>query len=214
MVYPIANKTLLPFVRFFIRKATGFENIPKEGPYIIACKHLASLDGIFIGATIIPTIKQKIHFVSNVAKWGWLWEKIVAEQWAGVIPFYKKHPQICIDLAKEYLKQGKVVGIFPEGVIEDRNKLKNRAKTGVARLAIWSKVPILPVSLKYHSMTKDMDGNRHNRWRVIWNTIINPHSLEIKVGKPFKIAEYYNKEINKDSLVEATNKIMDKIELN
>ena len=108
MVYPIANRTLLPFIRFFIRKSTGFENIPKSGPYIIACKHLASLDGVFLAATMIPIIKQKIHFVSNVARWGWFWEKIVAEQWAGVIPFYKKHPHICLDIAQEYLKQGKV----------------------------------------------------------------------------------------------------------
>ncbi|XOU94340.1 MAG: lysophospholipid acyltransferase family protein [Candidatus Kerfeldbacteria bacterium] len=211
MVYPIANRTFLPFIRFFIRKSEGFENIPKEGPYIVACKHLASLDGVFLAAIMIPIIKQKIHFVSNVARWGWLWEKIVAEQWAGVIPFYRKHPHICLDIAKEYLKQGKIVGIFPEGLLE-RDKSQKRAKTGVARLAISSKVPILPISLKYNNMTRDMYGNRHDRWRVIWNTIINPHSLEIKVRKTFEIDEYYDEEVDKEMLVEATNKIMDKIE--
>ena len=212
MVYPIASKTLLPFVRFFIRKTTGFENISKEGPYIIACKHLASLDGVFIAATIIPIIKQKIHFVSNVAKWGWFWEKIVAEQWGGLIPFYKKYPHICLNIAQEYLKKGEIVGIFPEGILEEKDKLKARAKTGVARLALWSKVPILPISLRYKNNPKKMEDKMHNRWQAMRNSIINPHSLEINIGKPFEVSEFYNKKINNDLLHRTTNMIMDKIE--
>ncbi len=212
MVYPFASLTLLPFIRFFIRKTKGLENIPKQGPYIIACKHVGSLDGVFIAAEIIPIIKQKIHFVSSVAPWGWVWKKIVAEHWGGIIPFYKEHPQICLDIAQEYLKKGRIVGIFPEGIMEDRQKNKHRAKTGVARMALWSKVPILPIGLKYKNIPKKDMTNMHNRWHVIRNTFIHPHSLEINIGEKFDVSEFYNKEITKDVLYDATNFIMDKIE--
>lgn len=211
MAYPIAKKTLLPFIRFFIRETKGLENVPSQGPFIIACKHIGSLDGVFIAASIIPKINQKIYFVSNVAKWGWIWEKIVAERWAGAIPFYKDNPKICLDIALDYLKKGRVVGIFPEGVLEDKITNGYKVKTGTARLAIWSKLPILPVGLDYKFSSKDVTNNMHSRWHVIRNTILNPHSISVQIGEPFKIDEYYNKELNKDILTEATGKIMNKI---
>ncbi|MFH0804563.1 MAG: hypothetical protein V1916_00005, partial [Patescibacteria group bacterium] len=62
MVYSISRYTLFSLVRLFIRKTVGSENLPARGPYIIACKHIGPLDGIFIAASIIPTINQKIFF--------------------------------------------------------------------------------------------------------------------------------------------------------
>lgn len=212
MVYPITRVFLLPLIRFFIKKTVGLENVPKQGPYIIACKHMGPFDGVFIASVIIPRINQKIYFVSNIAKWGWFWEKVVAERWAANIPFYKENPRICLDITLHYLKEGKIVGIFPEGVIQEYDPYKHKAKTGVARLAIWSKVPIVPIGL-FHDITVKSDLPKLTRRRqVIKNILLNPHSLEIHIGKPFEIKEFYDKKITSELLHEATNKIMDKID--
>jgi len=212
MVYPIARHTLLPFIRFFIKKAVGLENIPMKGPYILACKHLGPLDGPFIGAVIIPKIDQKIYFFANYAKWGWFWEKVVCERWAGNIPFFEDNPKLCIDMALDHLQKGHIVGIFPEGVVQDYDPRQRRAKTGTARLAIWAKVPIIPVGLVHDiSIRHDLPKIQRRR-QVIKNFLLNPHSLEIHIGRPFQLQEYYDKPIEKESLVEATNKIMDKID--
>jgi len=212
MVYPIARYTLLPFIRFFIKKTVGFENISSRGPYIIACKHMGPLDGTFIAAVIIPKINRKIRFVSNIAKWGWFWEKVVAEWWAGNIPFYQENPRICLEIALDYLKKGEVIGIFPEGVVQDYDPQKYRAKTGTARLALWAKVPILPVGLVHDVTIRYSLPKLHRRRQVIKNILLNPHSLEIHIGKTFELSEYYDKEITKELLKETTNVIMDRID--
>ena len=213
MAYPILKKTWLPLVRFFIKPAKGLENIPTKGNFIIACKHVGSImDGVFIGATIIPQIDQKIHFISMVAEWGWFWKEKVTKQWAGVIPYYKDNPKAALDMAVHYLKAGKIVGIFPEGILYNRIDNQSRIKTGIARLAIKSRLPILPIGLDYKINDKDGFKNMQNHWHVIWQTILHPRSVQVKIGQLFEISEYYHREFTRKMLFEASNYIMKKID--
>ena len=213
MIYPITRRTLFPVVRFFIKKTEGLENLPSSGPFIIACKHLGPLDGLFIAAVIIPYLRRKISYVANIARWGWLWEKVVGEWWSNSIPFYKENPKLCLAIASEYLKQGKIVGIFPEGIIQDylANKGENRIKTGVSRLALRSKVPIIPVGL-VHDITVKKVQKLYRRRQVIKNFLLNPNSLEIHIGQPFVLSDYYNREFTKEMLREASIYVMSKID--
>ncbi|MDP2684283.1 MAG: lysophospholipid acyltransferase family protein [bacterium] len=197
-----------------MKPTKGLENVPAQGPFIIACKHVGSMvDGIFVGAVIIPKIDQKIHFISLVAEWGRFWKQNVAEQWAGVIPYLEEDPRVCLDKGLDLLKQGKVVGIFPEGILKNnQNNNGSRIKTGVARLAILSQLPILPIGLDYQINDKDGLKNMQNYWHVMWQTIFNPQSVQVIIGQPFEISEYYSKEFNREMLFEASNYIMTKIE--
>jgi len=213
MVYPISRYIWFPVIRFFVKKIIGLENLPKSGPYIIACKHLGSLDGVFLGVEIMPKINRKIHFVANVAKWGWFWEKVVAEKWHGCIPYYKENPKICLDIAVDYLKKGEIVGIFPEGFLQDRGDNQYKVKTGTARMAILAQVPIVPVGLMHDISVRSELPVLAQRLQAIKNIFLNPHSFEIHIGQPFEISEYHNKEMNRELLTEATNKIMSKIEV-
>ncbi|MBU0597731.1 1-acyl-sn-glycerol-3-phosphate acyltransferase [Patescibacteria group bacterium] len=211
-VYPLSRNLLFRMVRFFVKKTVGVENIPDKGPYLVACKHMGAIDGLFIASVIIPKINQKIHFITNISKWGWFWEEIVAKRWGGCIPFEKDNPRMCLDIALDYLKKGKVVGIFPEGILQDYDEKKHRAKTGVARLAIWTRVPILPIGLVNDITVRHDLPRLYRRRQMIKNTLLNPHTMEIHIGEPFELNEYYDVEIDHDKLVEATNKVMDKIE--
>ena len=213
MVYPIAKKTLFPFVRFFINEVRGLENVPKKGPFIIACKHVGSLDGVFLASVVIPKLNQKIYFISNLAKWGWLWEKIISEKWAGAIPFDKQDRNKCLEVALEKLKQGKIVGIFPEGILQERlKKAMPQAKTGLARLAIWAKVPIIPVGLEYNINNSEGIKYMVNRWHVISHSLLHPKSISINIGQPFEVSEYYDRQLENGMLHEVTGKIIKKIE--
>lgn len=212
MTYPISKRVLFPIFRFFVRKTVGMENLPPKGPFILACKHMGPLDGIFIAMMIIPRLNQKIRFVANIARWGWFWEKVVSERWAGCIPFYKENPRICLDIAQDYLRKGKIVGIFPEGILQDYNPSKVRVKTGVARLAVWAKVPIVPVGLKHDVTVRPDLPKLLRRRQAIKNILFNPHSLEIHIGKPFELTQYYDQPLTHDILVEATNKVMERVD--
>jgi 1-acyl-sn-glycerol-3-phosphate acyltransferase len=212
MVYPIARKTLLPLVRFFIKKTVGLENLPLKGPYIVACKHLGPLDGTFIASVIIPRVNQKIYFIANIPNWGILWQKIVAEQWAGNIIYNPDNPSICLEAAYDYLQKGRIVGIFPEGIIQEYDPHKKRAKTGTARLALKARVPIIPIGLVHDVSVRNDLPMLQQRRQVIKNILVNPHSLEIHIGQPFTLKDYYDKEITRELLEQATNDIMDKVD--
>lgn len=188
------------------------ENVPLQGPYLIACKHLGPLDGVFIGAVLLPYLKQKIAFISNTAPWGWYWEKIVAEKWANCIPFERDNPHRSLEIADTYLKKGNIVGIFPEGIIQEYNEEKMRAKTGTARLAIWNRVPIVPIGMVHDVTVRPDLPKLYRRRQVIKNILLNPHALEIHIGKPFELTQYYGRDLSKDVLVEATHFIMDRID--
>jgi 1-acyl-sn-glycerol-3-phosphate acyltransferase len=212
MAYPIARLTLLPLIRFFIKKTIGLEQLPKKGPYIVACKHLGPLDGTFIAAVVIPHVDQKVYFIANVAPWGWWWKKIVAEQWAGNILYNPDNPSICLEIAYDYLQKGRIVGIFPEGIIQEYDPRKKRAKTGTARLALRAKVPIIPIGLVHDVSVRWDLPKLQQRRQVIKNILLNPHSLEINIGKPFTLKEFYGQEVTTELLEQATDKIMDHID--
>ncbi len=210
--HPVARLVIFPTIKFFVKKTVGLEHLPKKGPYIIACKHVGPLDGIFIGAVIISYIKRKIHFVANVARWGWFWEEVISKRWAGCIPYYREHPQLCLDTAQEYLRGGKVIGIFPEGIIQEYKPNKHRAKTGAARLAIWARVPIVPIGLQYDITVRSDLPRLERRRQVIKNTLLNPHSLEIHIGQPFELNDYYDVELSHQELTNATHDIMKRVD--
>ena len=207
--HPFSRFLMLPFFRLFIKKVTGLENIPLQGPYLIACKHIGALDAVFIAAKVIPIVNQKVHFISNIAPWGWWWQKIVAERWAGCIPHDRHNPQSCLEAAMRKFEENKIVGIFPEGVMTERDAQGYRAKTGIARLAIWSKMTILPVGMGY---VYPIRGKLYDRWRAIGYYLTHPRSLFINFGKPFTLSEYYSQPTTKELLSSATNKVMDQLE--
>ncbi|MFC1687226.1 lysophospholipid acyltransferase family protein [Patescibacteria group bacterium] len=204
MAYPIARHFIPRFLKFFIRSISGLENIPKEGSYIIACKHTGTLDGIFIASVIISKVKRKLHFISNVRKRGWFWKKPIFERWAGSIQFDKTNPSKCLETAMEYLKKGEIVGIFPSGLLQESDKMRKRGKTGVARLALWSQMPVIPVGLHNFHVVK--------RGAMIIKHLMNPHNMRITIGQPMTFPDAYNKPITHDLLREVTRRVVNRLE--
>jgi 1-acyl-sn-glycerol-3-phosphate acyltransferase len=211
MVYPIIRTIFFPLLRFFIKKTVGLANIPTNGPFIIACKHVTGFDGFFLASVLIPRVNQKVHFIAHIKKWGKLWREIVCERWGGVVPFDVNNRAHCLDIAFEHLQRGEAVVIFPEGYLHEYYPDK-KPRTGIARLALRARVPIVPVGLKYDiTVRNDLPVLYQNRKALI-NTLFNPHSLEINIGEKFELKKYYNKDITKELLRQATNEVMDKIE--
>ncbi|MHA1146400.1 MAG: 1-acyl-sn-glycerol-3-phosphate acyltransferase, partial [Candidatus Helarchaeota archaeon] len=103
------------------------------------------------------------------------------------------------EIASQFIKRGNNIIIYPEGT---RNLEKQqKAKTGVIRLAIQNKIPIVPVGHNgLHDITK---GGFIPQKKGIWYC---------KIGDPIHYNEYYDKEITYDILRELTDNLMNKIE--
>ena len=140
MVYPITKFWLYPLCRIFIKRIKGIENIPNKPPFIVVSNHESFIDPLYIIYPILRKLNKKLHFIASPG-WWFLGEAICRE-WAGCIPLFNSKQ--AYKEAKKLIKSGEIVGIFPEGA---RKRTKN-PKTGAVRLALETKTPILPISLK------------------------------------------------------------------
>jgi len=202
MVYPITKILILPIFRLFVKDVIGLSNIPKKGPFVIAANHSSFLDPLILPAVIIPKVNQKICFLTNPAGIWNLFPAFISVKWAGCIPIrktktIKRKP---LPIAIEFLKKGKIIGIFPEGTRNQKNLMK--AHTGVARLALEG-VPIIPIGIKG---TFDL----WPRKKVLPKFKRN---AQIIISKPMTFKKLDEKKINKEILNKITKKIMKRIGL-
>jgi|TARA_B100001971_G_C18198318_1_gene542896 1-acyl-sn-glycerol-3-phosphate acyltransferase len=142
MVYPISKIWIYPFCRIFIKKIFGVGNIPTNSNFIIVSNHENRIDSLYIIYPILKKLNKKVHYLAQPKLW-FLGEKI-CRQWAGCVPLFDSK-QAYSEL-KEHLLNNKIVGIFPEG--RYKGKKNKKYKTGVIRLTIETKTPILPIGIK------------------------------------------------------------------
>ena len=150
MLYRAAELTVSPLLRAYFRpQATGQEFVPRTGPAIIAANHLSAADEVF---TPITAGRQVLYFAkAEYFTAPGLRGRITA--WAfrefGHVPVDRDNPRAAantIDVGVELLGQGKALGIFPEGTRSPDGRL-HKFRTGVARLALRTGAPVIPVGL-------------------------------------------------------------------
>lgn len=210
-VYPIARAFLLPIFRRFIRGVDGIEHLPRRGPMVIAYDHRAALDGIFIASVFIPRLNMKMHFITNRAslpRWGRWWEELVVKRWGAAVVYDPDNPGACLPIAQRALGEGGVVAISPQGRLQDVDAYEesrgSRGRTGVARLALWTGAPVVPVSMDTIRETK--------RWKAIGNILRHPHRIRIRIGEPIRFPKMENGAIMYEKLREVTDTIMTALE--
>jgi 1-acyl-sn-glycerol-3-phosphate acyltransferase len=138
---------VLPPLRFWFRlRHEGLERIPPEGPAIVACNHISYLDPLTNGDAVVRAGRRprflakrelfRIPVVGTVLRG------------AAQIPVVRgSRDGSSLDLAVAALEAGEVVVIYPEGTVTDRaDGLPMQGKTGVARLALRTGVPIVPMA--------------------------------------------------------------------
>lgn len=195
MVHPISRHTIWAFFRLFIHKVKGLENIPKKGAFVLAANHESELDPLILYALIMPKINKKLHFLAVERLFRSRLRMIVWRRWVGAIPVDEN----AIPESLELLKRDEVVGIFPEGEKTSAELIK--PKTGVARIALESNAPIIPVGIINTSRILPMNERIPKRLGRI---------VRINIGKPIKLGKH-NKKYNKRMLRKITDDIMSRI---
>ena len=141
-LYWRASRTIQVLSRVLWRaRATGQENVPLEGPLIIACNHVSYLDPPVMGS-FCP---RQIHFMAKKQ----LFDLPVlgpAIRAVGAYPVDREgSPTAAIKRSVEVLRAGGCIGIFPEGTRNLDGDIE--ARQGVALLASLGKAPVVPVSI-------------------------------------------------------------------
>ncbi len=148
-IYLLVRNILKPWLATWFRYTIeGLENIPREGPAILAFNHIAYLDPL-IAAYFVDKVGRRPRLL---AKSELFQDKRIA--WllrgAGQIEVKRGSHEapMALDHALAALTRGEVIVIFPEGTITNDPDLNPmEAKTGMARLALASGVPVIPCAL-------------------------------------------------------------------
>ncbi len=142
---------ILPgIVKQYVGKVNGLQNLPRKCPYIIAINHSSSIDPAIVAYVLWNYKKQKLRFLGKKQHF----DSLIGNSFqtaAGTIPIDRttsadKLTQKGFEIALKELSRGAIIGIFPEGS-RSRDGFVHQGRTGVARLALWAKVPVLPVTL-------------------------------------------------------------------
>ncbi|MDP3968685.1 MAG: lysophospholipid acyltransferase family protein [Nocardioides sp.] len=133
----------------FRPRVEGLENIPEEGPAILASNHLSYADWLFMPLTLQRrvTFVAKAEYFTTPGIKGWFQKQFFSG--AGQVPIDRSGASAAegaLSAAKRILGKGGLFGIYPEGTRSHDGKLY-RGKTGVARLALECGVPVIPVAV-------------------------------------------------------------------
>jgi 1-acyl-sn-glycerol-3-phosphate acyltransferase len=148
--YGILRAFLTPFLMILFRpKVKGLRNVPGTGPVIIASNHLSFSDSIFM-PLVVPrkvTFLAKSEYFTSPGPKGLI--KKLTFIALGQVPVDRsggRRSEAALIAGLKVLAEGKCLGIYPEGTRSPDGRLY-KGRTGIARLAIESGAPIIPVAM-------------------------------------------------------------------
>jgi 1-acyl-sn-glycerol-3-phosphate acyltransferase len=198
MMYWIFKAILKPLLSgVYSIRVEGRENLPKKGPAVIAANHVSFLDSFFI-PLVVP--RRKMTYLAKADyfkswKTAWFFKSV------GQIPTEReggKKSEAALYTALGVLKEGSLLGIYPEGTRSPDGRLY-RGRTGVARLALAANVPVVPCGLigTEKVMPKEAKFPKlRGRIQVI-----------VRFGKPLDFSRFADKERDRFTLRSITDEI-------
>lgn len=202
LAFLLVAAILAPLVRIFFRvKTQGQENLPKGG-YILVGNHLSYLDPLAFAYSVFFHMKRAPHYLAKEALFRVpILGSIIRS--VGQIPVYRsgRVNDEPMRAAKEFLKAGQIVVIFPEGTLtRDPDLWPMRGKAGAVRLAVELGLPIVPAA---HWGVEKVLGPYTKRISP------NPfHVVNVKIGRPIRFDKLDAKNLNSAILAEATDQVM------
>jgi len=141
----MAKAVLSPFFKFAWRiRTSGLDRVPTTGGAIIAPNHTSVLDSFFVPLVL----RRRITYVGK-AEYLDDWKTKILFPAMGMIPIDRAGGDAstrALDAAAGLLESGELFGIYPEGT-RSRSGDLHRGHTGVARLALRTNTPIIPVGI-------------------------------------------------------------------
>jgi 1-acyl-sn-glycerol-3-phosphate acyltransferase len=164
VLYRTLELTLAPTLRAVYRpRVTGAEHVPATGPVILAANHVSFADEFFVplGARRQVYYFAKAEYFTAPGLRG----RAMAAFFRGMgqVPVERgdtRSAAAVIDIGVEVLDRRRALGIFPEGTRSPDGRL-HKFRTGVARLALRSGAPVVPVGLVG---TRDVQPPGSRRW--------------------------------------------------
>ncbi len=165
----------------------GLEHVPEEGPAILASNHLSFSDSFFLPSVLdrkVTFIAKAEYFTSPGVK-----GKLTAAFFKGVgqLPVDRSGArgagEAAISSGLEVLSRGELFGIYPEGTRSPDGRLYRGKPGGLARVALRSGAPVLPVAM--------IDTEKIQPPGQVVPKLMRPG---IRIGRPLDFSRYQGME--------------------
>lgn len=141
--YPLVRAIVTPICLLLYRtRAIGVENVPKDGPVLLAPNHFSQMDHFFVGVYL----RRRVRFMAKSQLFG---PPVLTYIYShgGVFPVRRGHKdEEAFKTVFTLLDQGEMVLIYAEGGRSRTGEL-GEVKPGVGRIALESGVPVVPVAI-------------------------------------------------------------------
>ena len=180
----------------------GTEHVPADGGVILAVNHISEADPIVLADFVLFALRRPARFLakSTLFEGRGLVARVLTG--AGQIPVHRGTADAAhaLHAAVEALQAGACVVIYPEGTVtRDPDTWPMVAKTGVARLALLSGAPVVPVG--QWGAQQLLGSHRGNSVKV-------PAKVSILCGPPVDLSAYRGKEPTAELLRAVTDEVM------
>jgi 1-acyl-sn-glycerol-3-phosphate acyltransferase len=200
--FTVCARILIPILNSIsTRDWHGAENIPASGPAIIASNHISYADALFLSQFLFvngraPRYigKKSLFDIPLIGRILYAAEQIPVDR-------ESENASNALDHAIASLKVGHLIGVYPEGTLtRDENLWPMVAKTGIARLAIMTQTPVIPVAAWGQQKVLPPYSKKLHLW---------PRTkITFRAGRPIDLSSWYGRFDDQDALVEATAHVM------
>jgi 1-acyl-sn-glycerol-3-phosphate acyltransferase len=196
VAYWVLKAILTPILHLVYRvRVEGRERVPTKGPVILAANHRSFLDSIFLPLVL----RRRVTFVAKAEyfddkKTAWFFRAV------GQIPIRREGGSAAegaLAAATDVLESGGVFGIYPEGT-RTRDGYLHRGHTGVARLALATGAPVIPVGMVGTDECQPTDKKLPRVFRTV----------HIRFGEPLPVEHYADREHDRLVLRQVTDELM------
>ncbi|GAB3846255.1 lysophospholipid acyltransferase family protein [Nesterenkonia populi] len=191
-VEPLVKAVWRPWVK-------GLDNIPEEGGAILAANHLSFFDSVLV-PVVVP---RPVSYLAKKDYWEMDGSVGKFNRWfftaTGQIPMDRSGGAASADslrYGEEALKQGSLLGIYPEGTRSPDGKLY-RGKLGVAKLALRAQVPVIPIALIGTDKVQPIE-----------DSIPKVRRVGMIIGEPMSFESYYPMALDRFAQRSVTDQIM------
>jgi 1-acyl-sn-glycerol-3-phosphate acyltransferase len=192
-----------PLIVFFKRDWHGMEHIPADGGFITALNHNSYLDPLSYGHFQYNTGRVP-RFLAKAALFKPRFLGIMLRG-TGQIPVYRESTDAAnaFRAAVDALNSGECVVFYPEGTLtRDPDLWPMVSKTGIARVALLTKAPVIPVAQwGAHEVVPPYAKEKKVR-------LLPRKTLKVLAGPPVDLAEFYGQEPTPEVLRAITETIM------
>ena len=203
--YGISALILRPLLLLFTRHEwRGTEHVPRRGGVIIAVNHVSYVDPLILEHFFVDGTFRLPRFLAKIEVFR---KRFVGRVLRGTdqIPVsrYSADSADALGPAVGAVERGECVLIYPEGTItKDPDYWPMRAKTGVARLAIRTGAPVIPVA---QFGAQNLYG-RDKKLRLL-----PPKRVAVYAGAPVDLSAWAGRESEPEALRAATDAVMARI---